>query len=290
MSEPTSPTRSPHAQHEPAVPHQQLQPSSTPPRTQPYRRRAGGIAGAAYEPVDGQDDWLEEPEELPPPAPRRRLSGPAVRSRSRCSPCCSSPAGSSAACWSRRAKRSSSSSGGSAAAGLASRFRALRGGRQAPAREQPARAGSAAASQARPAASTRPTAGTVAYLAGSTLYVTNAEGNTVKVTTSAGTSVTKTVKASVNGIHPGETVTVTGATGQRRRRHAPNRSASAPAAAACRAVRRRRARRRRTADGAAAAAAANLRCSAEARAASNAGWQAGIAYTQITNKGSQCLT
>ena len=59
----------------------------------------------------------------------------------------------------------------------------------------------------------RPTAGTVAYLAGSTLYVTNSEGNTVKVTTSAGTSVTKTVKASVKDIHPGETVTVTGATG-----------------------------------------------------------------------------
>ena len=44
--------------------------------------------------------------------------------------------------------------------------------------------------------------GTVAYLAGSTLYVTNSEGNTVKVTTSPGTSVTKTVKASVSGIHP----------------------------------------------------------------------------------------
>ena len=43
--------------------------------------------------------------------------------------------------------------------------------------------------------------------------MTNSEGNTVKVTTSAGTSVTKTVKSSVKGIHPGETVTVTGATG-----------------------------------------------------------------------------
>ena len=43
--------------------------------------------------------------------------------------------------------------------------------------------------------------------------MTNSEGNTVKVTTSAGTSVTKTVKSSVKDIHPGETVTVTGATG-----------------------------------------------------------------------------
>jgi hypothetical protein len=60
---------------------------------------------------------------------------------------------------------------------------------------------------------TRPTAGTVAYLSGSTLYVTNSEGNTIKVTTNAGTSVTKTVAGTVKGIHPGETVTVTGSTG-----------------------------------------------------------------------------
>ena len=43
--------------------------------------------------------------------------------------------------------------------------------------------------------------------------MTNAEGNTVKVTTSPATSVTKTVKADVKGIHPGETVLVTGAAG-----------------------------------------------------------------------------
>ena len=42
--------------------------------------------------------------------------------------------------------------------------------------------------------------------------MTTAEGNTVKVTTSPATSVTKTVKATVAGIHPGETVTITGAT------------------------------------------------------------------------------
>ncbi len=59
----------------------------------------------------------------------------------------------------------------------------------------------------------RPTAGTVAYLDGSTLYVTNSEGNTVKVTTSVGTTVNKTVKSSVKAIHPGETVTITGETG-----------------------------------------------------------------------------
>src|SRR5208282_6137281 len=57
---------------------------------------------------------------------------------------------------------------------------------------------------------TRPTVGTVSYLEGSTLYVTNAEGNTVKVTTSAATGVTKNAKASVSQIHPGETVTIAG--------------------------------------------------------------------------------
>src|ERR1035437_2838094 len=57
---------------------------------------------------------------------------------------------------------------------------------------------------------TRPTSGQVAYLAGSTLYVTNREGNTVKVATSPATSVTKSVKTTVKAIHPGETVSITG--------------------------------------------------------------------------------
>ena len=51
----------------------------------------------------------------------------------------------------------------------------------------------------------------MAYISGNTLYVTTAEGNTVKVTTSPATTVTKTVKGEVKAIHPGETVTVTGA-------------------------------------------------------------------------------
>src|SRR5208282_4509991 len=95
------------------------------------------------------------------------------------------------------------------AAGLASRFAALRGGASSTGAKSAAAGGSSSAVTG----FTRPTAGTVAYLAGSTLYVTNSEGHTTKVTTSPGTSVTKTVKASVSAIHPGETVTVTGATG-----------------------------------------------------------------------------
>ncbi|MGA9286351.1 MAG: hypothetical protein WBV85_13020, partial [Solirubrobacteraceae bacterium] len=54
------------------------------------------------------------------------------------------------------------------------------------------------------------TVGQVAYVSGSTLYVTNTEGNTVKVKTSDASTVSKTVKSDVKGIHPGETVIVTG--------------------------------------------------------------------------------
>jgi hypothetical protein len=43
--------------------------------------------------------------------------------------------------------------------------------------------------------------------------VTDAEGNTVKVTTSPASTVTKTVQSNVKGIHPGETVLITGAAG-----------------------------------------------------------------------------
>ncbi len=54
------------------------------------------------------------------------------------------------------------------------------------------------------------TIGEVSYIAGGTLYVSGAEGDTVKVTTSAASSITKTVKSSVHGIHPGDTVIVRG--------------------------------------------------------------------------------
>lgn len=114
-------------------------------------------------------------------------------------------------------EKGQSSPSGSAtgvAASLASRFRALREGAGAGGGGGPSAAAALAGGSARAGAGfTRPTTGTVAYLAGRTLYVTNAEGNTVKVTTSAGTSVSRTVKASLKRIHPGETVTVTGRTG-----------------------------------------------------------------------------
>jgi hypothetical protein len=53
------------------------------------------------------------------------------------------------------------------------------------------------------------TAGEVAYLRGSTLYVTNSQGNTVRVAAS-GSRVSKTVSTRLSSIRPGDTVLVTG--------------------------------------------------------------------------------
>jgi hypothetical protein len=156
----------------------------------------------AYEPIEGDDDWLAEPEELPP-RPRRRLLSPVpIALLAVLLTACGFIGG----VLVEKGEGSSSSSSGSASS-LASRFRAARGGTSSTG------AAFASGSPGAGSAITRPTAGTVAYLAGSTLYVTNSEGNTVKVTTSAGTSVSKTVKATIKGIHPGETVTVAGETG-----------------------------------------------------------------------------
>jgi hypothetical protein len=154
---------------------------------------------SGYEPLDERDEWLEEPAELPR-RPRRRLLSPVPLALLGVLLIAGGFIGGVLV----EKSQSTTSSPATGTAGLASRFAALRGSTS-----------SAASSGASGSATgfTRPTAGTVAYLAGSTLYVTNSEGNTIKVTTSAGTSVTKTVKASVTGIHPGETVTVTGATG-----------------------------------------------------------------------------
>ena len=165
--------------------------------------------------VEQQEEWLDEPPESElPPRPRRRLLTPVpLALMGVLLTACGFIGGVLV-----EKGESSSSSSSSGAAGLASRFAALRAGATGAAG---ARSGSGASSggsffggsSSAGGGFTRPTAGTVAYLDGSTLYVTNAEGNTVKVKTSAGTTVNKTVKSSVKGIHPGETVTVVGETG-----------------------------------------------------------------------------
>ena len=54
------------------------------------------------------------------------------------------------------------------------------------------------------------TSGTVTLIKGSTLYVTDSTGTTVLVHTSPASRVTKSVSGTVQTIHPGDTVTVTG--------------------------------------------------------------------------------
>ncbi|HTZ65751.1 MAG TPA: hypothetical protein VMB51_16755 [Solirubrobacteraceae bacterium] len=180
---------------------------------------------AADERFEEHDDWLEEPDELPR-RPRRRLLTPLPLSLlGVLLVACGFIGG----VLIEKGQGSSTSAGGAGAAGLASRFAALRGGSGTAAGSGASSsstgasgAGSSGAGSSGAARSGAggfagalagggATAGQVAFVSGSTLYVTTAEGNTVKVKTSPGSTVTKTVTASVSGIHPGETVVVTGA-------------------------------------------------------------------------------
>ncbi len=175
----------------------------------------------AYAPTEEEDEWLDEPDdgdepdELPP-RPRRRLLGAGGNPIFLALLAVLLIAGGFiAGVQVQKGEETSSGSSSGATSSLASRFAALRGAGTTGAGAGSGKAstgGAAGGFGGTAAGGGRPTSGTVAYLAGSTLYVTNAEGNTVKVNTSPATSVTKTVKTKVKGIHPGETVTVTGAT------------------------------------------------------------------------------
>jgi hypothetical protein len=171
-----------------------------------------------YEPLaeENEDDWPEEPEQLPP-RPRRRLLAAGV------SPipvaligvlliACGFIAGVLVE------KGQTSSSGGGAATGAASRFAALRGAGAGASTTSGAGGGGTGGVAGRlgglgGAGASSATIGEVSFIAGPTLYVTSAEGNTVKVVTSPASSITKTVKSDVHSIHPGETVVVRGAKG-----------------------------------------------------------------------------
>jgi hypothetical protein len=176
-------------------------------QTSAVEQPAGAQAQAAYEPYPPLADdaqWLSDAPELPP-RPRRRLLTPVPLALlgvllTAC--------GFIGGVLVEKGENGSSSAGGATAATFASRLRGLAaGGTSAAGRSAGAAAGGSGAG-----GFTRPTTGTLAYLAGSTLYVTNSESNTVKVNTSAATSVTKSVKTAVKNIHPGETVTITGST------------------------------------------------------------------------------
>jgi hypothetical protein len=160
----------------------------------------------AFESLEGQDEWAEESDELELPArPRRRLLTPIPLALLGA---LLIAGGFIAGVQVEKGETSSGSTAGAAAG-----FAALRGGTSSNTASSGKTPAAAAAGGFPGTGASRPTSGTVAYLAGNTLYVTNSEGNTVKVKTSSSTSVSKTVKTKVKGIHPGETVTVTGAAG-----------------------------------------------------------------------------
>jgi hypothetical protein len=156
---------------------------------------------AVHEPVEIEDDdWLQEETQQLPSRPRRRLLAPLpVALLIALMTVCGFIAG----VLVEKGQGGSSSSPGPASA-LAARLAGVR------------RAGAGAGSAfggASIAAGSGATVGQVAFIQGGTLYVTDAQGNTVKVRTSQASSVTKSVKSTVAGIHPGETVAVTGVPG-----------------------------------------------------------------------------
>ncbi len=249
---------------------------------------------------EDHDDWLEEPEELPR-RPRRRLLTPLpLALLGVLLVACGFIAGVLV-----EKGQSSSTSATGASAGVASRIAALRGasgagsGAGAAGTSGAGRSGAGGFAGAFAGAGGGATAGQVAFISGSTLYVTTAEGNTVKVTTSPGSTVTKTVKASVSGIHPGETVIVTGSnTNGTISAESIRVGSSGRPRAAC----SEEARAAAAAPGPRAAArpAANRPCSAEASGAcrrehrlslrTGDSCQAGVRPSASHSKGASCLT
>lgn len=173
----------------------------------------------AYD-TEPEDEWLEEPEELPR-RPRRKLLAPVpvtlfvvlllacaffagveVEKHQTSSGTSAGLTSGLAALRSRlgaAGKSTSSSTAGSSGAGFAGAgggsFSSASGG------GFPGAGGLAGGGL---------TTGEVSFASGNTLYVASSEGNTVKVSVPAGTKVTKTVTTDVNGIHPGDTVVVRG--------------------------------------------------------------------------------
>ncbi len=170
---------------------------------------APGYDAPTYDPPEAQDEWLEEPEELPR-RPRRRLLTPVPLALMGV---LLTACGFIGGVLVEKGQTSSSSASPGSPASVASRIRALgTGGARGAGASSGAAGGLFGGAPGAGGGSARPTAGSVAYVHGSTLYLTTAEGNTVKVSTSDATNVRKSVSASVKSIHPGETVTVTGAT------------------------------------------------------------------------------
>lgn len=167
-----------------------------------------------YEPAEVQDEWLDQPEELPRRARRRLLTPVPLGLLAALLIACGFIGG----VLVQKGQGGTTSANGTASSAVASRLAALKGA--APG-TGPAGGGasSAAGSGAKGGASAFPglggagggvTTGEVAYVRGSTLYVTDSQGNTVKVTAAAGSKVTKTVSTKAQSIRPGSSVVVLG--------------------------------------------------------------------------------
>lgn len=197
---------------------------------EPAAQRAGAVAAPprASEPLLEREEWLDDGEELPRRPRRRMLTPLPLALLAILAIACGFIAG---VLVEKGQGGGSSGTGAGAGGAFASRFAALRGGSgstssSASGSSAGAGATGAGAGTGRLAGAgglggagsgttsgSGATIGQVAYVSNGVLYVTTLEGNTVKVTAGAGSTVTKSVKTSTSGIHPGETVVVTGTAG-----------------------------------------------------------------------------
>jgi hypothetical protein len=166
-----------------------------------------------YEPTEVQDEWLDQPEELPR-RPRRRLLTPVPLALFAALLIACGFIGGALV---EKGQGGTTSANGTASSAVASRLAALKGaapgaGAAGGASSAAGAAGSKGGAGAFPGGSSSGgvTTGEVAYVSGSTLYVTDSQGNTVKVTAAAGSKVTKTVSTKAQSIRPGSSVVVLG--------------------------------------------------------------------------------
>jgi len=155
---------------------------------------------------EAEDDWFEEPDELPR-RPRRKLLSPV--------PVALFVVLLVAVAFFAGVQVEKGQGSSSASGGLASSFAALRSARGASSGGAPGSSGAAAGFPGGGGASFGSgalTTGEVSYIDGNTLYVVSGE-STVKVSVPAGAKVSKTVSTNVHSIHPGETVVVRGSKG-----------------------------------------------------------------------------
>jgi len=106
--------------------------------------------------------------------------------------------------------KSSSGSATSALAAIAARFRTAAGGAGA---GGTGASGAGGASGLAAAFGRSGTTGTIKLIDGTNVYIQETDGTIVKASTGPATTITIASPTTVTGLHPGDTVTITGATG-----------------------------------------------------------------------------